>query len=446
MKKSKATRSLLAACSIVALSAVMYGCVHSGDDTPPPVVEPDPPTAYEAGKAAIMAATTAADARAAHAAVDQTAITGEEAQSLQMALDSRLEMLATAARVAAQKMALTAAAGGIDTSDLSTAEAIAAANNAIALLQAALDNAADVSDADKAMYQTQLDNAKDAAATAQTGLDTAGRMMAQRMAISSAVTAARTAVGMVDNDATDAEVLAADNAVTALKAAIDGAADLPEGDADVVGAQATLTTLEGQLSAAKTSRTAAMEEEAEERRKAAEEEQRKAREAMAATAAKLHAGISAPTATDANTADTADATGTRFAGYVTTADTPTGASVGDIVVGISDNADVALSEDKDTTVAALNGWTGKRYHRTTPASAGTYEAHVYSHVGDPTQGDKFGQIGVATAAAGYEYGLDADGILLEASANVETTAAQVDSPSFDHSAGVKSFELGTNRQ
>ena len=32
MKKTKLTRSLMAACSIVALSAVMYGCVHSGDD------------------------------------------------------------------------------------------------------------------------------------------------------------------------------------------------------------------------------------------------------------------------------------------------------------------------------------------------------------------------------------------------------------------------------
>ena len=29
MKKTKLTRSLLAACSIVALSAVMYGCTHS---------------------------------------------------------------------------------------------------------------------------------------------------------------------------------------------------------------------------------------------------------------------------------------------------------------------------------------------------------------------------------------------------------------------------------
>ena len=48
MKKTKLTRSLLAACSIVALSAVMYGCVHSGDNTPAPtddmtmMPEPEP--------------------------------------------------------------------------------------------------------------------------------------------------------------------------------------------------------------------------------------------------------------------------------------------------------------------------------------------------------------------------------------------------------------------
>ena len=32
MKKTNLTRSLLAACSIVALSAVMYGCVGGGGD------------------------------------------------------------------------------------------------------------------------------------------------------------------------------------------------------------------------------------------------------------------------------------------------------------------------------------------------------------------------------------------------------------------------------
>ena len=47
MKKTKLTRSLLAACSIVALSAVMYGCVHNGGDDkatvdPPEPMEPTP--------------------------------------------------------------------------------------------------------------------------------------------------------------------------------------------------------------------------------------------------------------------------------------------------------------------------------------------------------------------------------------------------------------------
>ena len=44
MKKTKLTRSLMAACSIVALTAVMYGCVHSGGDDPAePMVEPMEP-------------------------------------------------------------------------------------------------------------------------------------------------------------------------------------------------------------------------------------------------------------------------------------------------------------------------------------------------------------------------------------------------------------------
>ena len=86
MKKSKVTRSLLAACSIVALTAVMYGCVHDGDDpepvveAPEPMPEPDPePTdldnAQAAAKAAADAAKTASDsaAMAASDAGDATA-------------------------------------------------------------------------------------------------------------------------------------------------------------------------------------------------------------------------------------------------------------------------------------------------------------------------------------------------------------------------------------
>ena len=258
MKKTKLTRSLLAACSIVALTAVMYGCVHDGgSDDPPPVTGEPEPTAYDAGLAAIQAATTAEAAQAAYDAVDQTAISGQEAASLKTALASRLDTLATAAREAEQKMALMAAADMIDTSDLSTAEAIAAATTAINALKAAIAAAVDVDDT--SMYQTMVDNAETAVMTAQGHLDTQGRMMAQRMAISNAVTMARTAVVGVDDDSTDSEVASADSAIAALEAAIEAAADLPEGDADVASAQGTLATLKGTLSVAKASRTEALE-------------------------------------------------------------------------------------------------------------------------------------------------------------------------------------------
>ena len=43
MKKMKLTRKLMAACSVVALSAVMYGCTGSGGDEP--VMDDPPPPA-----------------------------------------------------------------------------------------------------------------------------------------------------------------------------------------------------------------------------------------------------------------------------------------------------------------------------------------------------------------------------------------------------------------
>ena len=218
------------------------------------------PTAYEKAKAAIAGAETAEDAQAAYDAVKDD-VTATEGETLQAAVDARVEAMATMARVAAQRSALMMAAGAVDTSSLTTQAEIDAAQMAINALQMALDAAADVSDADnKAMYQTQLETAGEAVRMAQTGLDTAGRMMAQRMDISDAVMAARSAVNMVGGDATDAQVTAADNAVAALKAAIDGAKDLPEGDADVASAQGTLDTLGGQLSSAKTARMNAMDE------------------------------------------------------------------------------------------------------------------------------------------------------------------------------------------
>ena len=101
MKKTKLTRSLLAACSIVALSAVMYGCVHDGgDDTPPVTTEPEPdPTPTDNAVAALETA-------------------GGAAQTANTALSGANSALATSTD------ALTAAAQAFDDA---TGDAIAAA-------------------------------------------------------------------------------------------------------------------------------------------------------------------------------------------------------------------------------------------------------------------------------------------------------------------------------
>ncbi len=156
---------------------------------------------------------------------------------------------------------------------------------------------------------------------------------------------------------------------------------------------------------------------------------------MAATAAKLYAGIAAQngaTTTTTVAAGTALADGQRAAAYNdanvgggTTADTR-------IVVGIGIAAVVGLSEDKKTMVAANHGWEGKMYSAS-PTGGGTYEAVVYSNVGDSTPGAMFDT----------EYTDNfADGVLDETT--TEGTSSRVASPSFDQSAGVKEFELPTN--
>ncbi|MCY4405766.1 MAG: hypothetical protein OXC15_05325, partial [Rhodospirillaceae bacterium] len=339
-----------------------------------------------------------------------------------------------AENVGNQRMALTEAGtalAAIDLDDLDTAEKIAAANEAVETLKMALANATHLSDAAKMMYQTQLDTATETVRTAQTGMDRDGRMMAQRTAITDAVTAIGTAVGAVNDTATDDEVMTADNAVAALKKAIDDAADLGEGDPDVVAARATLKALEGQLESAKTSRTAAMEKAEEERRMAEAEEERKQNEANAATAAKLHAGISEPSGDPASPAATTD----RAAAY--DAD-------GNILVSIGLPADapaaVELMEDKKTTVADNHGWTGQKF-TAEPDGDGTYEAVVYSKVGEPTEGAKFN---AGPDAGGYT--LDADGELVIDTTSDADIQMRVASSQFDQSAGVKTFKLPENTE
>ena len=243
------------------------------------------------------------------------------------------------------------------------------------------------------------------------------RRVEQRAAINTAIMDATAKVNAVGNDSTDAEVSAADAAITAARTAIAAAADVPMGEKDA--RTGTVDNLATQLSGAKMARMEAMNEA-----------EMAEREAMAATAAKLYAGINAPVGTDGTGNDD------RFARYDTTNETTI-----EVFIGTGDAAGTAiiLSEDKDTMVADNHGWEGKRY--ADPAGGDMVEAYVYSNVEAPTEGDKFGQVGVTAAADGYEYGLEADGETADAFTFV---AGNVASPSFDHTAGTKEFELPTN--
>ena len=231
--------------------------------------------------------------------------------------------------------------------------------------------------------------------------------IAERAAIATAIGAAQTAVGMVDDDSDDATVSAADTAIAGAKAAIAAATNVPEPERNANSG--TVATLESNLNAAKMSRTTAMNEAA----KAKEME-------MMATAMKLHMGISA----SGGTGDDA-----RTAAY----------NGDDIAVTIGSATAVDLSEDEDAMVAAHKGWEGMMFTAEPDGDAGTYEAVVYSNVGEPTEGAKFND----TANGGYA--LDATtGETADVTTLTGHATSRVDSPSFDHSAGTKEFELAEN--
>ena len=235
----------------------------------------------------------------------------------------------------------------------------------------------------------------------------------QREAISSAIDEARMAVAAVNDDSTDEQVEAATQAIADARVAIAEAADVPA--EEKTANTETVGEIMVQLSTAKTARMVAMD--------AADDEQREADAAMAATAAKLYAGISAPTATDTGSE------GNRYAVYG-------GTNNSQIVVSIDDAADVNLSEDKKTTVAAHYGWEGKRY-TAAPDSDGTYEAVVYSNVEAMKEGRKFGSAAGVTLTGAFEYMLT-DGAYAITPADVD---ARVAITGVTRTAGTETFHL-----
>ena len=267
---------------VAVLAIGLAACGGGGSKTPAPE-PPPPPTTVEMAMDAIAAAETVEDAQAAYDAVKDE-VTATEGDMLQAAVDERVAALMTMARAAAQRMALMEAADGVDTSNLMTQEDIDAAEMAIAALQAAIDAADDVDDT--SMYESQVTAANMDVATAQANVDTQGRMEMQRTALTSASTALETALdGISADEPTQAQIDAAKSALADLNTAITGAEDLGSDETGPYSIEAANAM--GQISVAEKVLMANNE--------AAEEEQRKADEAarmaMAATAAKLHAGI-----------------------------------------------------------------------------------------------------------------------------------------------------------
>ena len=175
MKKTKLTRSLMAACSIVALSAVMYGCVHNGGDdapatdmsgTPDPMPEPTPdpgPTDLEATQTAAAdaaaAAMTASDNAAASAssAADATAnIATLQTNGMAAAHAYAAHAAAGEAADAASKAADASADAAAATTGAAAEEAWAMADVAQKAAEAAGTTATEMADAALAAEMTEL--------------------------------------------------------------------------------------------------------------------------------------------------------------------------------------------------------------------------------------------------------------------------------------------------
>ena len=260
---------------------------------------------------------------------------------------------------------------------------VTAAENAITALNTAIGNAEDLPPTELAAFRVtrdaltaSLNKAKTSRTAAQTAATTArtteSRQATQRTAITGAVTAAEEAVDEVDNDATDAEVAAADEAINALNTAIGNAEDLPPTELATV--QATRDVLTSSLNRAKTSRTAAQTAQAQ-------AQTQRAREAVA-EAKKMFGAIFPynPTPSGLGGAQYTSADTVTVLSVInrTDADPPTAAS-----------SSVNLKEDKTVAISKhpFGGWTRKKY--TLEGNDDIAEAVVYADL-EKTQGLQFG--------------------------------------------------------
>ena len=195
--------------------------------------------------------------------------------------------------------------------------------------------------------------------------------IAERMAISSAITAANTAVGMVTDDAADSVVAAADSAIAAAKMAITDAANVPAEER--TAHSTTVSTIEAALTTAKASRTAAMNAAAE-----------KMQMEMAAAGRALHGALgSTPLG---NLDRTTNAGGAALAASGLTVDQTQGSLAAD---------PAAVELEAGDSAGALGGWSGMNYAHMAAGTKVSNTAVVYTNRGAPMS-DEFGDVHTLT--------------------------------------------------
>ena len=101
-------------------------------------------------------------------------------------------------------------------------------------------------------------------------------------------------------------------------------------------------------------------------------------------------------------------------------------------------SDKVLSASSDS-IANLNRWTGRRY--TLSDDSETYEAHMYSDIGEGTEGKKFATEG---EDSDYEYELDSDGYLISSDFGL-TDNRLIKVSTFRRTSGTQTFTKDKTR-
>ena len=406
---------------------------------------------FNDAKAAIEGAATEAAAQAAYDAVDQSAITGEQAADLMAALAKRKGELEEATRIASQKKTLMDLADAIDTSDLKDAdgnydqEKVNAARSAISALRDALDNQSDdVSDADKAPYEMKFTEADAEVTEAQGGINLATRRSTQMSELADAHEDLQDALdAFAGSTATKDQLDTAKGARTALKGKLDAALDLSTSEKDKY--QTAHDSAEGTIAAAEKAFNTAENKRIADETKA---KQDMAKELHFAIRAQSDAGVGDDDSNGVPVPDVgADLSSTNAnQGVLNAGYDPDNSDIRIVIGDAGSEADgeiFTLKEDKKTTVASIGDWTGQRFYvQQDGGNKLLHEAFVYSYVGKATPGKKFSTV--------YTLGSEDDDYQLIADeADAKNTPGQptdvfapkkVSIPSVTRTAGEHEFE------